>query len=334
MKDYRKLENRREAFINWFGWSIEIEDCDSAIYMSNYMFDRFEFNIEQKYWLCWIYGTTYHWPTSYVIWNEFPDMELVGVDRLKSWDDKNAGRLRYQVDAKWNRGHLAEQYSSYKDWVGNSTQKRKFDSFLTEDPVKNFDILWEEVKGNFHKFGRYSTWYYLQTLKHCCDLNIEPSSLMFKDFKGSRSHRNGFCYALGKEEWVDKRLSKSEYAYLEKEGAKVLQETRTAFPHVADKIDFFSMETALCSFKKLFRTREGRYLGYYLDRQAEEIRRVERDGWEGIEWLPVWQARKETLQEQYINDTIDKEKMAFFLESGRIKHVKPSIEDMFAELFI
>ena len=80
MKDFRKLENRREAFINWFGWSVEIEDCDSALFMTDYFFKRFEYNREQKYWLCWLYGTTYQWPTSYVIWNEFPDMELVGID--------------------------------------------------------------------------------------------------------------------------------------------------------------------------------------------------------------------------------------------------------------
>ena len=92
MKDFRKIENRREAFINWFGWSIEIEDCDSAIYMTNYFFDRFEYNAEQRLWLCWLYGTTYHWPTAYVIWNEFPDMELVGVERLAEWNNKNYKR--------------------------------------------------------------------------------------------------------------------------------------------------------------------------------------------------------------------------------------------------
>ena len=76
--DYRLLENRKKAFIDWFGWSLIIDDCDPALYMLNYFYDRFEFNIEQRLWITWIYGTTYHFPTAYVIWNEFPDMELVG----------------------------------------------------------------------------------------------------------------------------------------------------------------------------------------------------------------------------------------------------------------
>ena len=334
MIDYRKIENRREAFINWYGWSIEIEDCDSALYMTKYFFNRFEYNLEQRLWLCWLYGTTYHWPTAYVIWNEFPDMELVGVKRLTDWNSENYKRLRYQTDTKWNKGHLPAQYESYKDWVGKLTQGERFKPFLNGTPEQNFQSLWDEVTNKWFKFGRYSTWFYLQTLKQCCGFDIESPNLVFADYSGSKSHRNGFCYAMGKDDWVNKKLTAKEINFLEVEGKKVLAESKKAFPHVAEKMDFFSMETALCSFKKLFRVRDGRYLGYYLDRQAEEIKRVENDDWEGIEWLPLWQARKETLLEKYNNPSIDKDKMKFFLESGRIKEVKTSVEDTFASLFL
>ena len=73
------------------------------------------------------------------------------------------------------------------------------------------------------------------------------------------------------------------------------------------------METCLCSFKKLFRTSKGRYLGYYLDRQAEEILQAERDGWDGIDWQPLWDARTETLERRLLTNKIDNSKMALFL---------------------
>lgn len=332
-KDWRKLEHRREAFINWFGWSIELEDCDPSIYMTNYFFNRFEYNLEQRLWLCWIYGTTYHWPTAYVIWNEFPDMELVGVERLREWNNTNYKRLRYQTDTKWNKGHLAAQYESYKGWVGSSTQEERFKNLLCGDENKDFGTLWEEINGKFFKFGRYTTWFYLQTLKHCCGFKIEPTDLMFSEYSQSRSHRNGFCFAMGKDEWVDEKLTSEEIAFLEKEAKLVLQETKKEFPHVASKLDFFSMETALCSFKKLFRKRDGRYLGYYLDRQAEEINRVQKDNWEGIEWLPLWQAREETLSPEYNTLCIDQDKMKFFLELGKIKGVPKTVAEDFEQFF-
>ena len=59
-------------------------------------------------------------------------------------------------------------------------------------------------------------------------------------------------------------------------------------------------------------------MGYYLDRQSEEIMKAEADGWNGIEWEVLWQARAEMLDEQlaprYAKE--DKAKMALYLEEG------------------
>lgn len=317
--DYRLKENRKEAFINWFGWSLTIDDCDPALYMTNYFFNRFEYNLEQRYWLIWLYGTTYHFPTAYLIWNEFPDMELVGVDRLRDWNNENYSRLRYQNDTKWNKGHVADQFISYKEWVGDKTQHDRFQEHLTEDPFKNFHNLWEVVN-SWHKFGRYTSWFYLQTLKQCGGVNLDIENLWLHDHSGSRSHRNGLCFAVGKDEWYNKKLSKDQTDSLESEAKEILLEVRNKFPEVATKADYFAMETALCSFKKLFRTRDGRYLGYYLDRQAEEIMKVEQDGWFGIDWNPMWQAREELIDKKYLTNLVDKSKMEIFLQTGKIDY--------------
>ena len=319
--DYRLAQNREEAFINWFGWSLELEDCDSALYMTNYFFDRFEYNMEQRLWLAWLYGTTYHFPTAYLIWNEFPDMELVGVDRLRDWNNENYSRLRYQTDTKWNKGHLAEQFLSYKKWVGGRTQEEAFKSLLTESPIKNFYILWD-VANSWHKFGRYTSWFYLQTLKQTCGINLDVDSLWLHDHSGSKSHRNGLCYAVGKDEWVNQKLPAEDIVWLEGKGREMLDEVKARFPEQAHKADFFGMETCLCSFKKLFRKREGRYLGYYLDRQAEEIKKVEQDDWFGIDWKPLWDAREETLRKEYLTNSISKHKMEIFMDTGVIDHNK------------
>ena len=281
--------------------------------MTNYLFRRFEHNTEQKLWIAWIYGTTYYFPTTWVIWNEFPDMELVGLERLKDWNNKNYKRLRYQTDTKWNKGHLPAQFESYKNWVGDKTQAEAFRELLVPgSPKLSFNILWDEVKNNFHKFGRYSTWFYLQTLKQCCGLPIEPTSLMLEDYSGSRSHRNGLCLALGKPEWYDKKLDESELGYLDAQSYLILEEVKKDFPDT----DYFDMETCLCSFKKLFRVKHGRYLGYYLDRQAEEIAKCEADKWDGIDWQPMWDARIETLNNKLLTNKIDNSKMEYYSKYG------------------
>jgi hypothetical protein len=311
--DYR--ENRKEAFVDWFGKSLEIEDCDSALFMTNYFFDRFEYNTEQRLWLSWLYGTTYYWPTSYVVWNEFPDMELVGVDRLTEWNNENYKRLRYQTDTKWNKGHLPSQFISYKEFVGERTQREALTENFVGDPIKDFYSLWDTVN-SWHKFGRYSSWFYIQTLKQCCNIDVDVDSLWLHDYGGSRSHRNGLCYAVGKEEWIDQKLDQTQVDFLESEGRELLAEVKQKFPRAKENADYFAMETALCSFKKLFRKRDGRYLGYYLDRQAEEIKKVERDNWSGIDWQPMWNARQEKIPVEYLTNAIDKSRMELFLDTG------------------
>lgn len=314
------LSKRTEQFIEWFGKEVEIDDCDPALYMINYFFDRFEFNIEQKLWLCWLYGTTYHFPTAYIIWNEFPDFHLVDSKRLKEWNDANYKRLRYQTDTKWNKGHLPEMFESYKKWVGNQSQHAKFQSLWEDDSRIYFDVMWKEAKSWF-KFGRYTAWFYLQTIKHCAGIKLQPRSLMFEDYSGSRSHRNGFCYAIDEEKLIDTKLNKQQLEKFDYMGIEILRMVKDRYPLLAHKLDFFAMETALCSFKKLFRIKEGRYYGYYHDRQAQEIKKAEKDGWIGINWEPLWQCRNESICVEYLEGKIDTEKMKLFLKANGQKQL-------------
>jgi len=100
------------------------------------------------------------------------------------------------------------------------------------------------------------------------------------------------------------------------------------FPELANQIDFFTMETCLCSFKKIFREHHGRYLGYYLDRQAEEIIKAEGDGWYGIDWDVLWQARNETIDLRLDDKRgIDKDRFASFLKSGKLEGLEWMFED-------
>jgi hypothetical protein len=122
----------------------------------------------------------------------------------------------------------------------------------------------------------------------------------------------------GKDDWVNQKLTTAEYAWLEGFGADLLQDGKTRYPSLANQMDNFSLETCLCSYKKLFRTKKGRYMGYYLDRQSEEITQAEKDGWQGIDWKVLHQARKEVIGDLLAPEgaLVDKQKMFLFHDSG------------------
>jgi hypothetical protein len=255
--------------------------------------------------------------------NEFPDFELATVDRMEWWNSANYKRLRYQTDTKWNKGHLPKMFESYQEFVGNRTQREAIESYYGDNESESFDNLWKGVKNGLFKFGRYSTWFYLQHLKHTCDIKIESTSMMLNDFSGSRSHRNGLLLGLGRDDDYDKKLTKEEYEYLEGEAKDIITETKSRYPEIASEADNFTFETCLCSYKKIFRRKHGRYLGYYLDRQAEEITQVSRDKWHGIEWEVLWQAREETLDERLIDKSgIKKIWFDLYLDNGYINRME------------
>jgi hypothetical protein len=219
-------------------------------------------------------------------------------------------------------------FASYQQFIGENTQREKLESYYGDNEEANFDNLWTSVKSSLHKFGRYSTWFYLQHLKHTAGVRINPTSLMLDDYDGSRSHRNGLLYAVGQEDDLDRKLTASEYGNLESQAKEILAETKTRFPELASSIDYFTMETCLCSFKKLFRENHGRYLGYYLDRQAEEIIKAESDGWYGIDWNVLWQSREETIDLRLDHKRgIDKERFPNFIRTGRLENLEWLFDD-------
>ena len=133
---------------------------------------------------------------------------------------------------------------------------------------------------------------------------------------------------MGQDDRYNSKLTRGEYQDLERNANDILIEMKIRFPLLREEIDFFTMETCLCSFKKIFRENHGRYLGYYLDRQSEEIQQAEKDGWYGIDWNVLWQARNETLEPSLAGvSNINKEMFTSYLNSGRISKLEWMFDD-------
>jgi hypothetical protein len=61
---------------------------------------------------------------------------------------------------------------------------------------------------------------------------------------------------------------------------------------------------------------------------TEEITQAEGDGWTGIEWNVLWQARNETLDPRLASrNKINKEKFTYYLRTGRIEKLDWMFED-------
>ena len=333
--------NHIEDYKLYFKNMYEIGDIDPNIWLSNYLIDRLELNENQILWFVFLNSITYHLPTAYLIINEYPDLELIDEDRLRTWWSEVQYKCPFQKDKLKQRKFLPDTILSYQKLLNGKQQNEFFNNILNnESSYTNFDILWNILYKDIQHFGRFSVWNWAQMLKHVCGYNIEPSSLFLGD-KNAESHTHGICMALGKFDWSFKErytdengnrkkkvhiFTQEEKQFLELESDNILSDIQNDLP----QSDKYLIETVACAFKKLFRTNDSRYLGYYLDRQAEDIRSIENNGFNGVDWSILWDARNELLTKEFINDFVNKRKFKLELRQKIVNYEKINLmEELF-----
>ena len=313
---------RKEYFKTFYENEFEVGDIDPGIWMSNYIVDRMELNDEQILWFCFLFSITYQLPTAYVIINEFPDLENLGIERLNDWWDENQAKMPFQTDKLKQRKFLPQTVQSYKELIEEfGSQKNFFDKLFSDDPHSNFDILWDSTYKSIVQFGRFSVWNWAQSLKQIAGYKISPSTLFLGE-SNAKSHTHGLCLAYGKDNWAVKEKvdGKSKYYKFSDEDKSFLNNETSELKKLINEniVDDFMIETVACAFKKLFRDRDSRYIGYYLDRQSEDITKTS-EHWKGVDWKVLWDARKELLQKEYLNLKVNKSKFKQSLSEKIVK---------------
>jgi len=64
--------------------------------------------------------------------------------------------------------------------------------------------------------------------------------------------------------------------------------------------NLFSIETTLCAYKKAKLGK--RYIGYYIDRNREEIEKMSKNVPQGVDWSVLWEFRKTNYDKKYLKE--------------------------------
>jgi len=283
-------------------------DIDPSYAMLRYICDRFELNVEQRYWLAWIYAMTYCGASTFYVYNEFPDFENVNVGRLQRWwDDRGRDEIICQTDRRWVRSSsmFVPAFESYRRWVGDATQHDHFAALTSQDtPEARYDNLYGRAK-HLHSFGQFALFLYLEALHVVTPLDLCPTDL---DLNKAWSCRNGLYYAYGMDEHLRDTETRTDPAVAEETAARWL-ELRSRLARLSIPPTVWQTETVLCAYRKYHRGK--RYLGYYLDRQALEIAKMADHVRHGVNWDVLWQYREETYERDYtIEAHFDKQRLA------------------------
>lgn len=286
--------SRIKDYLKYHQDSLKVRDIDPQNDALKYLCDRYELNIEQRHWLSFLFGLTYCFPSVFYIYNEFPDFENVDVGRLSLWWKSNKKKVKFQKDRLRikNSDKFVETFLSYRSMIGRRGQAHFFKRLANSpSPIINHQRVWDHVSKNLKNFGRFSNFIYLELLKEICGLRLVPEKLHVKEAKTSRE---GLCYALGFDHLIGKGSKP-----INKGIARVLE---TNFKRLVSGMNAtaWAAETTLCAYKKHCENR--RWVGYYIDRQFDDIKEMEDAVTEGVDWTPLWQFRRETYYLKHLTE--------------------------------
>lgn len=261
--------------------SLKANDVDPSVLCLKYLAERFELNLSQRYWIAFLYGTNYCSVTTFLMYNEFPDFELVDLNRLKKWWEKNKQGLIFQSDRlRIKTGNaFIPAFISYSNLVKNNQQK-----YFAQ--AKNSKEAYELIT-NIKHFGRFSTFNYLDVLNQITDLKHSPKYLNMLE---AESCRKGLCYSIGEDNWVKENLTKQRAKHLHNQFITYLRELDG---------NVYQIETTLCAYHKYKKGQ--RYIGYYIERMRKEIEKMQ-GKYYGVAWETLWQFRDETFEKKYLNE--------------------------------
>ena len=285
-------------YIAYHEASSRANDIDPQNDCLAYICERYELNLEQRYWLAFLFATCYCAPTVFYIYNEFPDYETVDVARLERWWKANKHKLLFQTDRARVRSNdeFVNCFRSYQSIVGKS-QAAYFNAIKDVDDKVTYARAFDRLS-KVHYFGRFTMFIYLEMVSVLTPTKMTPTDL---DLRNAESCRNGLALALDREDvfshFEDKKLSKSDYDYLES-GLLDIQKRIEAIPIRHQNI--FSIETTLCAFKKAKIGK--RYVGYYIERMRLEIETMKKNVPKGVDWSVLYDFRKKNYAPKYLKE--------------------------------
>lgn len=321
MKDYRLKENRHEYFTALYKMNLEYGVMPGLVYL--YMpklAEHFGWDIEKKLWFATLNGFTQNPITSLRMFDQLPECPPAGatLSRFDAWFNANWETLNFDTDRLKNKRNTVAGIKSYAQMVSEYGSQAALWS-----PEQSYATAWAKAR-SIHSFGRLSAFSYLEYLQ-IMGHGVQCDDLMFEDFDGSRSHRNGALFLQGADTLVYDKRSGNEFdgkyddfgamcKWLVGESNAFLRGFKAANPDTPD-VGYFTLESQYCQFKNGFFRR--RFPGVYADMAWDRIkwydeRSVNTDVFKAIRaaYLPEW------LREECETPMLRAKKASLFADTG------------------
>lgn len=333
MIDYRLPGGPRQSYFDaLYRTTLEHRISPGLVYLYlPFLRDRLNWDREQCLWAAFVTGMTQNTLTTLRILEQLPGPPSTpqALTIFSQWFGASWSTLSYDTDRRYAKKETVAAVRSYcKLLCSEHVEPGVPDpqSYLFDADGGDWENLWDLITGSLRSFGRLSAWSYLEYVR-IYGSGLDPSSMLFEDASGSRSHRNGMLFLCDLDHLVDDKRAddgirqrgekyddfKGMCGWLEKRAEEKLGQ----FANQKDAGPF-TLESALCAFKNSFFGR--RYLGVYADMGWERLQWYETSVGKDDNWKLIMEAREALpgwlREESKPSGLTLKQKAAMFPQTG------------------
>ena len=278
---------------------------------------------DQKLWWIFLYSTCYCMGSAMIL-STLLDYRNSDLNYLKAFWKVHKPKLIFQSDRRYIKN--CDQFVEIVYNFVNLTQGRPYEyimQFVTDDPEQTYSNLYNEVN-RWKYYKRFGTILFIFNL---CKIfpHIQVESKTY-DWKSGATTTSAIFNLLYQDDLADRfdaeklSLTVDDITMLNFYLQIITAALQKKFPQKHWNLIYVSSD--LCSFRKLFKGT--RYLGYYVDRQQEEIQVLQNNYPEFYEiWNFVWNARSKFIDHIFLGELhnwngIRKKRMKLFKDYGYI----------------
>lgn len=289
-EDLRRPRFRREVFLRFYGAHLKYRAHPGAVYaVLPALAELLGLDRDGYLWLCYVNGNTQNPVTSWIILNRYRTPAAF-VKKGEAWFNAEWSRLQFDMDRRYQKRDFCGNVRWYVDAVGTDAA-----TYFGQLAAQGFSAAWPLVRKRFPSFGRLSAFSYMEYLR-IAGLPLECDDLFLEDMHGSMSHRNGLARVVGRDDLDfvsrDPHYGAGQLEWLQAEAARLLADARRRFggEAFANDVGYFTLESALCTFKSWHRENR-RYPFVYLDMFRDRIVWAAAR-WPELDFSPFWQMRR------------------------------------------
>lgn len=276
----------------------------------------------KKVWWVLLYSACYCMGTATILFNSL-DYKTLTKQELQQFWENNKSRLIFQSDRRYIK-NMNQFNEIVEEFLRRSHRKpwKYIQKFISDDPRKTYENLYSEVS-SWKYYGRFGTILFLYNLNKLLGINLDYDQYDWKSGKTTTSAIFNAIYKDDRADEFEKKavLSETDLNFLDKFLQKLISKLKLKYPE--KQWTLMGVTSDLCSYRKLFK--QTRYLGYYIDRQQEELKWLAKHWLEySPMWAWFWEARKKLLPNEYLGEVqgwsgIQKNRMNSWVEKGEFR---------------